>query len=592
MNPDFTTIAQDKAANLFPSYIDYIRFPRFRNLAANARVDFEFPITAFVGQNGCGKSSALQALFGVPKGKSVGTYWFTTALDPIEDLSPEDRHGFVYSYDGTGLEVVKRRINKKGRPDLFDTSEPIAAYGMTMGVRHPPVDKDVIYINFRAIPNAFEKAFHRERPPTPGIQDHLRMRSRVLRNALDNRFDNRFSPDSKPQEFIIREDMLRVAERILGRSYKGAKVVKHALFGEPGYSVFLETAKAKYTDAFAGSGESAVMLLLHEMSYAKKGSLLLLDEPETSLHPGAQGQLMAYLTELCIERRIQIVFCTHSPTLINDLPPSAIKVFSPEPGGAFRIVQGVSPREAFGYIGHRISDKMTIRVEDRLAQKIVQKVIDNDVVPCAHMFDMCFIPGGCDEMKKDAVVFASHGQERVVMVLDGGKKPNVTLLDPSKIPVSEFEDLTEINETFNKAIEEMTGLKMKTLCLPSDGGGHAPKLKLTQQRDVKRQFIDFYRTRVFYLPEIDPEDCIWDDETAWGLFEMFCGLDGLEEFKDELNQLTTKYKFEHLSSRICARSDGLTIDSIHLMFITKWEALRPSSYTEIQLLLESIKGLL
>ncbi|MBB5037221.1 ATP-dependent nuclease [Prosthecobacter dejongeii] len=441
MNPDFTTIASDKAAGLFPSYIDYIRFPRFRNLAANARVDFEFPITAFVGQNGCGKSSALQALFGVPKGKSVSTYWFTTALDPIENLRPEDRHCFVYSYNGTGDEVVKRRINKKGQPDLFDTSEPIAAYGMTMGVRHPPVEKEVIYINFRAIPNAFEKAFHRVRPPTPGIQGHLRMRSKVLRNALDKQYDYRFSIESRPQEFVIREDMLRVAEKILGRSYRGAKVVKHALFGEPGYSVFLETEKAKYTDAFAGSGESAVMLLLHELSYAKKGSLLLLDEPETSLHPGAQEELMRYLASICIKQRIQIVFCTHSPTLINGLPPAAIKVFSPDPSGTFRIVQGVSSREAFGYIGHQISDKMTLRVEDRLAQMILQRVIDDEVVPCAHMFDICFIPGGCDEMKKDSVVFSSHDQKNVVMILDGGKKPSGPLMDPSMIPNSQYEDL-------------------------------------------------------------------------------------------------------------------------------------------------------
>ncbi|WP_184206916.1 hypothetical protein [Prosthecobacter dejongeii] len=138
----------------------------------------------------------------------------------------------------------------------------------------------------------------------------------------------------------------------------------------------------------------------------------------------------------------------------------------------------------------------------------------------------------------------------------------------------------------------MTELKMKTLCLPSDGGDQAPNLRQSQQRDIKRRFIEFYRTRVFYLPEIDPEDCIWDDDTAWRLFEMFFGSKGLDEFKVELMQLKTKKKFEQLSSKICSRSDGLTIDAIHRMFITKWAVQKPSSYKEIQSLLQDVKKLI
>jgi predicted ATPase len=584
-------IKKAKADGLFNAYIDYIRFPRFRNLASNARVDFEFPITAFVGQNGCGKSSALQALFGAPKGKSVSTYWFNTELDPIVDLEAQDRHSFIYSYGGSGNEVVKRRINKVGQPDLWDTSEPIAAYGMQMGTRHAPVEKEVIYLNFRAVPNAFEKAFHGERPPAYGIQDYLRRRSRILRNALRGHFDFRFSGVDKCKEFPIRPDLLKVAGRILGRSYKAAKIVTHPLFGQPGHAVFLETGAAKYTDAFAGSGESAVMLLLHEIGRAKANSLLLLDEPETSLHPGAQAELISYLTELCEDKKIQIVLCTHSPTLINDLPASAIKVFSPEPGGSFRIAQNISPREAFAFIGHQVSDKTTIRVEDRLTKLILEKVIDEESLPSKQLFEVSYIPGGCSEMKKDAVVFASHPHSRVVLLLDGDQKPATEVLNTGNIALSDYESLEAINKALDAAIESMTGLQMKTLCLPADGGSGSSILHLTQQRDAKRTFLDFYRKSVFYFPTETPEDAIWDDETAWGLCSAMLETSEVTSFKNEVNALDAKAKFERLALTLCDHSGGLTLDALHRIFVKKWVAKKGSAFLDLRSTLQDIKAL-
>ncbi len=56
-----------KARNAFRNYIEYIQFPYFRNLEKDTRINFDFPLTVFVGQNGSGKSSTLHALYGAPK---------------------------------------------------------------------------------------------------------------------------------------------------------------------------------------------------------------------------------------------------------------------------------------------------------------------------------------------------------------------------------------------------------------------------------------------------------------------------------------------------------------------------------------------
>ena len=73
-----------KSKKLEP-YIRYIRFPQYKNLAADTRVDFTYPISALVGANGTNKSSILRALYGAPGYNNLGNYWFSTSTDPITD---------------------------------------------------------------------------------------------------------------------------------------------------------------------------------------------------------------------------------------------------------------------------------------------------------------------------------------------------------------------------------------------------------------------------------------------------------------------------------------------------------------------------
>lgn len=61
-------IQEEKIKGRFQNYIEYMQFPKYKNLKENTRIDFSFPLTMLVGKNGTGKSSVLHAYI-------WGTFW-------------------------------------------------------------------------------------------------------------------------------------------------------------------------------------------------------------------------------------------------------------------------------------------------------------------------------------------------------------------------------------------------------------------------------------------------------------------------------------------------------------------------------------
>ena len=159
------------AARKFDPYISHIRFPHYKNLAPDLKIDFDFPITALVGPNGTNKSSILRAIQGSPGNENLGVYWFSTSTDPIAETGA--RNAFIYGYHHAGagkiVEVLKLRIKKDEDPDYWEPSRALSSYGMAKfdgqspdnknKTRWDTIAKPVVYIDFRQTLSAFDRAF-------------------------------------------------------------------------------------------------------------------------------------------------------------------------------------------------------------------------------------------------------------------------------------------------------------------------------------------------------------------------------------------------------------------------------------------------
>ncbi len=68
------------------------------------------------------------------------------------------------------------------------------------------------------------------------------------------------------------------------------------------------------------SGEKHLLVMFYKLLFqTEKGSVVLIDEPEISLHVSWQQKIGAVLTDICRLRDLQVLVATHSPQIIHDM---------------------------------------------------------------------------------------------------------------------------------------------------------------------------------------------------------------------------------------------------------------------------------
>lgn len=503
-------------------YIRYIRFPQYKNVAPFTRIDFTFPITALVGANGTNKSSLLRALYGAPGNNNLGNYWFSTDTDPIVE-GDDFPNCFIYGYRNAhtkqDVEVLKTRVKKENDPDYWEPSRPIRRYNMSampaldpkdpnrLRTRWKTISKNVELIDFRHAMSAFDRYFYDGagplEPSLAGKKALVRARSPHLKEAIDS---------GEPKHFWYKEriingengtlspDELEAVRLILGRTYDEIRLICHRFFRLDGYTARISDSTFRYTEAFAGSGEFAAIMLVTKVMRAQPCSLILLDEPEVSLHPGAQDRLIDFLSRQVKLHKHQVIFTTHSPALIRRLPPEAIKVLAVESTSAKIILaaQSALPEEAFLQIGEPIAGTRTILVEDRLAAEIAKKALRIHAPNFLKLLDIRYFPGGASVLYQHYLPpYAAENRSDVLCLLDGDQKPDETWPDQKTVDKADRDQL-----------EAFVNAQCKTdVKFPIDSGDD--EQKAAQREVARRRFLHWCRSYVEFLPGgVCPEEFV------------------------------------------------------------------------------------
>lgn len=370
-------------------FIREATFTNFKNIEPGTKLAFRFPITAIVGANGTGKSSILHALWGMPRGYSTSRFWFSTAVDPIAAGDTPPSYWYEHWIPKLKTFVQTRKVRGTKRHGYWEPARALTRDGMKAlgpiedkekpyrtAERWNPVARVPLYINFKAEFSAFDRYFYFEDGLTlEKKQDEYVKRAERLKSVVRHRRDS-YKPGGRESVYENRDltpNELEWIGFILGREYDSAQYVRHRLLGVgESPTVVFKRKGIQYSEASAGSGELAIVRAVIQLLACEKNALILLDEPETSLHPGAQKSFLAFILHLTRQKQLQVVMSTHSPTMVDLLPSQSIKLLEETDGARCRIVPITHPQVAFNRLGRAVGNFLNIAVEDELLRAMVE----------------------------------------------------------------------------------------------------------------------------------------------------------------------------------------------------------------------------
>jgi predicted ATPase len=262
-----------------------------------------------------------------------------------------------------------------------------------------------------------------------------------------------YLPKIEQRDFIVRKahqliisDPTPVSERlrqwtstILGYDYGSIKSNKVRYSHQSGQVLVVERTGREYSEAHMGYGEGRSLYIINILETLPQRSLVLIEEPETSLHPSAQYQFGKYLVDVAKTKRHQILLTTHSEYLLDALPSQSLIYLHKTETGIKPIYRLTSAR-AKSLMTEGLHKALCILVEDACAQAILAEIIRRE----DHHFlrSVGIYPGGSKETIAQTVRTLKNTGLTIAAVRDADKesspKENIFKLPGSLAPEKEI----------------------------------------------------------------------------------------------------------------------------------------------------------
>lgn len=372
----------------WPKRLEWLELEGLRGWSGQ-RIEFAYPITAIVGENGSGKSTVLQAAAAIYLGddeadpRFASEFFPDTAWDQVRDAKVRFgvREGDARK-SGSIRKPTTRWLGNLERPN-----------------RH------VTYIDLSRIQPVGARSGY----------------SKIVK-----------SRHTEASARAFEHDRLARLSHVMGRNYEAAKMALTNIDKTREIPVVGQRGNT-YSGFHQGSGEIMIAELL-QADFQKYG-LIIIDEIESSLHPRAQRRLMRELAELCRERDLQILLTTHSPFVLEELPSEA-RVYLMDIEDSKRVMVGVSPMFAMSQMDDEPHPECELFVEDVAAKVMLGELL---AAHAGELFVRCsIVPFGAASVGRALGIMASQKRfpRPTVIFLDADnpESPGCVLLPGGDAP--------------------------------------------------------------------------------------------------------------------------------------------------------------
>ncbi len=426
----------------FGNVLERIKITGFR-CHKSTIIDIESPITALCGCNGTGKSTVLHlAAVAYQSIENVKSYIIPDFIEKRRfDPTPfSDEAGveFLFYQPNSKSSVKYKKNTLSRRENKWD------------GYKGRPI-RPVFFIGISSYIPKVEKS--------------------------DNALENIRNIDLV-KEFLVEDRAKDWICKILSRSYDSV-VTKEVLLESSNEKVScVKQANVIYSEFHMGFGEARSHYLVRTLEDLPEKSLILIEEPEISLHPSAQFNFGLYLVDLCIRKGHQLLLTTHSESLLNALPQES-RIFLKQSEDGVEVIKHLTARQVNSLMTDGYSVALNIFVEDKddksIAKIILREILrkeDRLFLDCVKIHPI----GSCQDVK--SVLRALRKSEIIAVgVLDADQNPipNENILVLPKINEDEVDSAPEkqifncqrvkeyVQREYKVNLQEFQTTKLKTI---------------------------------------------------------------------------------------------------------------------------------
>ena len=285
-------------------------------------IHFDYPVVAIVGENGIGKSTFLKAAACAYKRNNEKDFYPSKMF--MSTQWDED------AMDGATIEYKVRIGNVEKNLRWKKTKD----WGFTPKTKKP--SRDVYFLDIsRTLP--------------------LDATAGYAKIAMTSNAE-------VGEGEALSVESIRDLSRVLGQTYSNARFVETNV--DSSREVGLLTREYGEISQFhQGAGEDAMLDMFKLLQDIPNQALLIIDEVENSLHPRAQRRFVQHLLEVARRKKLQIILSTHSPFVLEELPPVA-RVMLFQLADRKEIVYGVSSAFALSTIDECQHPEVYVHFED------------------------------------------------------------------------------------------------------------------------------------------------------------------------------------------------------------------------------------
>lgn len=396
-------------------------------------LEIESPITAFCGVNGTGKSTVMQLAAAAYQSTGGSRYYFSTFIlaGTLDHKAFEDTASVEFTYaepPASSGAITSRTLT-------------VSRSGSSWSGYDRQPQRKVVYLGT----NFYTSHADRDDYFKSLVQD----RTFVSRS-----------------QSLVTDAAAEWVSRILLCKYDAAHV--NSMRKKWGRSVTqMVSAKREgglqYSESNMGSGEARLYAMVLKLEAVPEKSLVLLEEPETSLHPSAQYELGKYLMHLAERRKLQILLTTHSEYLLLALPQKS-RIYLKREGNHVVPLPGIGVRQAVSMMDDLAVPSIYILVEDDVSEAIVRELLrmhDADFLKTARIV----ITGDATRIQQTIEVFLEQKMP-ICAVRDGDKgadtKKHLLKLFGTEPPEKEIFKSSTFRSYFQNSLHvDLAGVELK-----------------------------------------------------------------------------------------------------------------------------------